>query len=809
MERYICIHGHFYQPPRENPWLEAIEFQGSAYPYHDWNERITAECYAPNSASRIMNGDGRIVKIVNNYAKTSFNMGPTLLAWMEAKAPDVYRAILAADKESREHFSGHGSALAQAYNHAIMPLCSPRDKHTQVVWGIKDFEHRFGRRPEGMWLPETAVDLETLDLLAQHGTRFTVLAPRQAKQVRKAGSRTWHDVSGGRVDPTTPYLQRLPSGRTIAIFFYDGPISQGVAFEGLLKRGEDLAGRLLSAFSDQRPWPQLVNIATDGETYGHHHRFGDMALAYATNFIESKQDARLTNYGEFLEKHPPTHEVEVFENTSWSCVHGVERWRDDCGCNTGARSGWNQEWRRPLREALDWLRDTIAPAYERQASQLFKAPWAARDGYIAVVLDRSQESLDRFFKEHAVQPLSQEERVTALKLLELQRHAMLMYTSCGWFFDELSRIETVQVIQYAGRAIQLAQELFDDDRIEEGFLDILGRAKSNIRENRDGRTVYERFVKPAVVDWERIGAHYAVSSLFKPPQQRETVYSYAAELEDYQTFESGRTKLVVGRVRLTSIVTTESAVLTFGFLHLGDHNVNGGVRRYRGPDVHEPMLQEFQEAFSRADFPEIIRLMDRHFGESTYSLRSLFRDEQRMALDQILAATLSNAEAVYRQVYEHEAPMMRFLIDLGSPLPRAFAISAEFFINTDLRHALSAYPLDLDRIRARIEEAAALRIDLDVAGLGYVLTHTLERLTADFAAGPEDVSRLEQLVGAVALARSSPLEVNLWGPQNTYYAMLQTVYPQVQVKANQGDEAAQAWTGHFKSLGEQLLIHVD
>ncbi|HKG22327.1 MAG TPA: DUF3536 domain-containing protein, partial [Blastocatellia bacterium] len=366
MSRHICIHGHFYQPPRENPWLEEVELQDSSFPYHDWNQRITAECYAPNAASRILDKSGRLTDIVNNYSKISFNFGPTLLSWMERHAPAVHRTILDADGESRESFSGHGSALAQVYNHVIMPLASPRDKRTQVVWGIRDFEYRFGRKPEGMWLAETAVDIETLETLAQNGIRFTILAPRQAARVRSPGKR-WRDVSGGRVDPKQPYRYNLPSGKSIDLFFYDGPISQDVAFNNLLASGERFAGRLLRAFTGTHGQNQLVHIATDGETYGHHHRHGDMALAYCIRHIESNNLAKVTVYGEYLEKFPPAQEVEILENTSWSCAHGVERWRQNCGCSTG-REGWTQAWRSPLRQALDWLRDGLEAVYERELS---------------------------------------------------------------------------------------------------------------------------------------------------------------------------------------------------------------------------------------------------------------------------------------------------------------------------------------------------------------------------------------------------------------------------------------------------------
>ena len=463
MQRYICIHGHFYQPPRENPWIEAIDLQDSAHPYHDWNRRITAECYAPNAKSRILDDQGRIVQIVNNYAKISFNFGPTLLAWMEVNAPSVYEAILEADRQSMENFSGHGSALAQAYNHIIMPLANRRDKITQIRWGIRDFEHRFQRKPEGMWLPETAVDLETLDILAGQDIRFTILAQHQARKVRRPEEKTWQDVRGGKIDPTRAYRLQLPSGRSMALFFYDGTISRAVAFERLLNSGETFSQRILGGFSEKRLWPQLVHIATDGESYGHHHRFGDMALAYALHDIESENLALLTNYGQYLERHPPTHQVEILENTSWSCAHGVERWQSHCGCCTGANPEWSQDWRKPLREALDFLRDSIAPDFEETARRIFKDPWEARNRFIDVILDRSTERLDVFLTQQAVREWIPNDRQTALKLLELQRHTMLMYTSCGWFFDDLSGIETIQILQYAGRVVQLAREALEMD----------------------------------------------------------------------------------------------------------------------------------------------------------------------------------------------------------------------------------------------------------------------------------------------------------------------------------------------------------
>jgi len=480
MSRLVCVHGHFYQPPRENPWTGEVDLEQSARPYHDWNERITAECYAPNGAGA-----------PSNYSRMSFNFGPTLLTWLATNAPEPYRAVIAADRESRERFSGHGSAIAQAYNHVILPLANRRDRVTQVVWGIRDFEARFGRRPEGMWLPETAVDEATLEVLAGEGIAFTILAPSQASAVREPASE-WRDVEGTRVDPREAYSVPLSSGRRISVFFYDGGLAHGIAFGEVAQGGEDFARALLSRFDD-RNGPQLVHVATDGETYGHHFRGADRALAEALQRIESSGHARLTNYGEFLERFPARLEARIVPSSSWSCAHGVGRWSDDCGCSAGGAV--THPWRRPLREALDWLRDTLAPLYEATASALFKDPWAARDDSIEVILDRSEESVARFLDRHAISHLTGEERTLALGLLEMQRYALLMYTSCGWFFDDPAGLETRQVLRYAARAVELAEEHLGGS-IEPLFLKLLERVRSGLGERPDGSELYRTLRAP-------------------------------------------------------------------------------------------------------------------------------------------------------------------------------------------------------------------------------------------------------------------------------------------------------------------------
>ena len=795
--RYLCIHGHFYQPPRENPWLEAIELQDSAAPYHDWNERVTAECYAPNNAARILDAEGRIAKIVNNYASISFNFGPTLLSWMKDKAPETYQPILEADRVSAQRFSGHGSALAQCYNHMIMPLANARDKKTQVIWGIQDFRFRFGREPEGMWLPETAVDLETLAILAQHGIKFTILAPSQAESVDGV------EVTGQRIDPARAYRQQLPGGRSIDLFFYDGPVSQAVAFERLLDNGERFASRLLDALSDQRTGPQLAHIATDGETYGHHHAFGDMALAYALDHIETGGLAKITNYGEFLELHPPEQDVEVLENTAWSCVHGVGRWSTNCGCNSGGHLDWNQEWRAPLRAALDWLRDEIAPRYESMASRYFKDPWEARNNYIHVILDRSPASKDRFAAANfRRKKLPRTERVMVWKLLEMQRHAMLMYTSCGWFFDELTGIETVQVMQYAGRVAELANELFGEE-IEERFIEKLALAKSNLPGQDNGATIFARFVKPARVDLLKLGAHYAMSSLFESYPDNTRIYSYSVDNKDYRLKRSGKMRLAFGKARFTSEITQDSGMLTFGVLHFGDHNLHGGVGLFESEERYRDLGKSTRDAFGRSDLAGTIRCLDEGFNGHMYSLKNLFRDEQRKVLTEVLQSTVEHSSSVYREMYEDQAPLLSFLSDCGIPIPKELQATAEAALNGLLREALAAPELDLSAIYNLLEEIRIAQINVDRTGLEMILRRNVEKGAERFFEDPKNLTRLTKFREMVAAARTLPFPLVMWQVQNRCYELLQRVYPHML-----GSHDSR-WKTEFKELAGLLSLRVE
>jgi len=488
----LIIHGHFYQPPREDPWLGEIERQPSAAPYHDWNERIHDECYGPNAFAHIINNEGVIERTVNNYAHISFNFGPTLFSWLEKHHPRTYQRILDADRTSAEVRGGHGNAIAQAYGHAILPLCNEQDRLTQVVWGLSDFRHRFGREPESIWLPETACDEATLQLLIDQGFRYVILAPEQAARFRPVGSRQWHSSADRGIDPTRTYryVDTREPDRSIAIFFYNGPLARAIAFERVLSSSQQLIGLVNQAAQ----FGPLVNLATDGETYGHHFKFGDLCLAHAMEIEARAAGFWVTNYGEYLDHHPPEFDVEIREVSSWSCTHGVDRWQADCGCGRDGFDGWNQSWRQPLRGALEFLRDEAAGYFDDYGERFFKDPWEARNNYVQVILDGGR-STEEFLKSNTSRTLSDSEKEAALGLLEMQHNSLLMFTSCAWFFSELSGIETVQIMKYAARVIELHQQLGLPSP-QRRFLELMAQARSNIRQKGSGADIFLREAGP-------------------------------------------------------------------------------------------------------------------------------------------------------------------------------------------------------------------------------------------------------------------------------------------------------------------------
>ena len=798
MNKYICIHGHFYQPPRENAWLEVIEVQDSAHPYHDWNERISAECYAPNTASRILDSKGVIKNIINNYSRISFNFGATLLSWMEVNDRETYEAILQADIDSAKRFSGHGSAVAQVYNHIIMPLANSRDKETQIVWGIKDFLHRFRRHPEGMWLAETAVDVESLELLAKHNIKFTILAPRQAKNIRKIGSLRWETVTDVTLDTRYPYICNLPSGKSIAIFFYDGGLSQSVAFNGLLNDGKKFAHALLDAFDPTIDGPQLVHIATDGETYGHHHKHGDMALAYCLDYIDRHKHSNLTNYAEYLEKVGASYEVEIHEGSSWSCVHGVERWRANCGCNSGGHPGWTQEWREPLRDSLNWLRDQLAKLYGFEGSLIMKDPWAARNDYIDIILNRDEANIDKFIKTHCAVDVQSNQ---VFRLLEMQRHAMLMFTSCGWFFDELSGIETTQILQYACRAIQLGSQI-SDANLEIEFVRALAEAPSNVFQLKNGAEVYSRYVMPSKTNLQRVGMHYAVSTLFEEDPDSFPVFNYTTQNEFFIRKEAGEQRLVLGITKVKSNVTRTEKKFAFCVLYMGKHNIIGNISLEMQVDKFHSMQVRIVNAFQEGRLGDVIGLMQTYFGPDKYTLWQLFKDEKRKVLDMITRKSLEELEYSLRRVYNHDYPLVVALDTNEVPIPNAYRTSFEYILNTDLLRWFSTERIntkELERIISELEKWKLRIEDPDkVARLAG------ERIYQELKAiGNErsNLKRIERLNRVFPLLRKFNLSPNLYKSQNLYFI----IYRQTL----QNDGHLPEWLDQFNLLGDNLSVKLE
>ena len=734
---YVTVHGHFYQPPRENPYLDAIERQPSAEPFHDWNERIHHECYRPNAFARILNDRGEVVGIVNNYEYFSFNIGATLMSWLERYDVEVYQRILEADCKSGDRLNGHGNAIAQVYNHIIMPLANEQDKYTQIRWGIEDFRSRFGRMPEGMWLAETAVDYATLEALVQEGIRFIILAPSQAQRCRPIPSDNvpvtqWHEVGGCQIDPTRPYrcfLEQNPNLETlyttsledvtsvqqtpyIDIFFYDGPISRDMGFSDALNNSHHFVSRLGQAVRGDRRTSQLISVATDGETFGHHKGGTEKTLAYA--FIEEfpRRDWTVTNFAHYLSINPPTWEVELKPVTAWSCSHGVDRWQDDCGCGGGG--DWHQKWRRPLRETLDWLRDQLIDVYNSSGRQLLCDPWAARNEYIQVMRDRSPENVSHFLSRHQSHELTPAEQVDTLRLLEMQRHALLMYTSCGWFFEELSRPEGTQILRYAARAMELAGDVAGV-QLDKEFLSRLTLAPSNVDFFKHGGEVYRQLVVTASVSFQQVAAQYAITSLFKKGDSKRSqgsegaqgaggekllatptsplvtnsshrLYCYTVHQLDYQLQRMGTLTLAVGQLKLVSEITWESEHLVFAVLHLGGWDFHCCIQPFTGRLAYSQLKEKVFEALQQASAAYAIQAMMQMFGDRCFNLQHLLAEERHRIMQLLSQETLTRLDQLYTQVYrDNYGVLMAFKRDC-LPVPQELQVAAEIALSHRCLH---------------------------------------------------------------------------------------------------------------------------
>jgi alpha-amylase/alpha-mannosidase (GH57 family) len=747
---FVCIHGHFYQPPRENPWLDAVPCEPSARPYRDWNRRITRECYGPNAAARIPGREGGILSLVNNYEHMSFNFGPTLLTWLSRNDPWTYRRILEADRNSAARHDGHGNAVAQVYNHIILPLALTRDKRTQIVWGIRDFKYRFGRMPEGMWLAETAVDNETLSLMAGEGIRFTILSPEQAEAVRPLGSKTpgsWKRTNPEILDTTRPY-RVFPSARRdffIDVFFYNGPVSRAVAYEGLLGSGEQFLERIEGASGHGRPGPRIITIATDGESYGHHFKFGDMALAWLLNNLDGSQGLSALNFGAFLERFPPVREVKVREASAWSCAHGVERWRADCGCNVTGTPGWDQAWRTPLRQGLDRLADSLGGIFETKGKSLFHDPWSARNDYIDLLLDFSAETRKDFSEKHLRVRQDEEVWGRAVRLLESQRMCLYMFTSCGWFFDDISGLESVQVMLYAARAIDLAGGEAKED-LETRLLKDLSLARSNVEDAGTGADIYARSVKAARMGPARLAAHVVCAGVPERPNGGCSIVSRVKgglEIEKHTGPASGRVRVVEPNIpgshaflfRRTSFGCELEPLDEAGVTVPGFEETATGPACFSHRDLLPGLLHEMADSAASNFQEEFSAVLETREQEFT-ALVSLMDGGERRCI----------------------SPRCRRWLGLAVSGRIVKSLSEAGFED-------GSFAEDL---RSAVETAVSWELKLDCEYLAQevlkAVTGLMKRLTDPL--GEEVIHRIMEIMAAAA---SLGLPLDLWGVQNMYH----------------------------------------
>jgi alpha-amylase/alpha-mannosidase (GH57 family) len=747
----LVIHGHFYQPPRENPWTEEVAAEPSAAPFHDWNERIAAECYRPNGWARVLDEHGSVTDIVNNYEHLSFNIGPTLMSWLETQCADVYERVLDADRE-------RGGAIAQAYSHPILPLSNERDVRTQVRWGMADFERRFGRRAQGLWLPETAVNDDVLRVLVEEGVGFTILAPSQALEVRAldGDDGEWIDVSDGSIATGPPHRWFHPDDRDrwIDLVFYDGPISHDLAFGLTGLSSQELVRRVVDAAADGTP----VVVATDGETFGHHHKFADRALAYAFTHEASAAGVRVLNTAALVDEVPPTHQVHVRES-AWSCAHGVGRWKEDCGCSTGGRPDWNQAWRAPLRRALDVLRDHALEVFERRGSGVLRDPWVARDAYIDVILGR--RSIDDFLSEHRG---DEHDDVAALTLLEAQRHALLMYTSCGWFFNDLAGIETLQVLRYAARLMDLVGEIGEPAPVDH-FLDVLAEGVSNDPDEGDGRAIWHRHVDPTRVDAERVVAHLALVHVLERQDPTPTVGPFDVSDHEGALVERGPLVGCGGRLVLTHRRTRRRTEHVYAAVHMGGLEVFGATRA-PDPGRDEQLFEQVAELVSSgARVSTVLRLLAEGVGPREFGLDSALPD----AADQLVASAagqlIDRFAATYAQLYDDHRPRLNALLTAGYPLPPELRAPAEFALAHRLENDIAdvgedASPDSFRAAQETVREARQGGFQLASPRAAALMSRTL-LAAAERAVDDPGEERVTAVLGLLRMTRDLGLSVNV------------------------------------------------
>ncbi|MGH9266558.1 MAG: DUF3536 domain-containing protein [Acidimicrobiales bacterium] len=733
----LVLHGHFYQPPRENPWTDEAGRQPSAAPFRDWNERIAVEAYRPNAFARIVDDRGRVIDIVNNFAAMSFDIGPTLSAWLVERHPEVWRRVVDGDGQAK-------GAIAQTFFHTILPLDLERDVRTEIRWGLAEFAHRFGRPAAGLWLPETAVSEAVLAVVAEEGVASTILAPQQAHRTRVLAGGHWQEMGGGALDTRRPFRWEHPSGNGLGvdIFFYDGRLSHALAFEMAGLSSEELVDRAHGAAGGEG----VAVLAADGETFGHHHPYGERLIAYALAVEAPRRGIDPLNLAEARRRFRPTHRVQVRES-AWSCAHGVGRWARDCGCSTGGEPGWDQRWREPLRRALDLLRDAVDEAFERRGATVMSDPWAARDAYVAVVIGALDR--ERFVAEHVTG-----DPVTALALLEAQRQRLAMYTSCAWFFNDLAGIETVQVLRHAACAMDRMAEAGEAMPVE-AFLHELEAAVSNVAAEGTGRDIWERNVVPARVDAERAVAHLAMAELLERRGPSTRVAGFDVSVAAHEHHDGGGLALCFGRVTLAHLRTGRRTDHAYAALHLGGLEVLGATRP---PDEGRDRagFDELRAAFaSHAPVTTLLRLLGAHFGPKEFGLDAVLPDEAEEILAGAAAAVGERYAAAFDRLFSDHRRALVALASAGYPLPRLLRAPAELSLARRLETEVAAQRGSTDA--ARYSVAAAVAREARASGFAIDTPEAraaVERLVLDAArqaaADPDASAAAATLVEAVA-----------------------------------------------------------
>ncbi len=808
--KFLIIHAHFYQPPRENPWLGIIERQEGASPFQNWNERITAECYKANTLSRTLDGKGRILSIVNNFKYLSFNVGPTLLNWLQECHPATYDAIVAADFESRTLNSGHGNAIAQVYNHVIMPLASKREQEIQIICGKRDFRRHYGREAESIWLAEAAINETTVELLIEHGTKFVILSPFQAYRIKKIGDDHWLDVSDGSIDSSMPYRIFSDNGH-LDVFFYNKPVSTAVAFEHLLRDADRFAKKLSSALG-KKDGARLMNICTDGESYGHHEAFGDMCLSAFFSGIAEKHGFRITNYGNYIEQFPPFMQVELKpgkngEGTSWSCSHGVDRWQKDCGCSSGGNPGWNQRWREPLRKGLIKLKEELDNIYEEGVKDFFSDPWGPLVDFIEIRKNRSNRDADAFLSRYINKNLDDGEREHLLRLLESQLNSHLMFTSCAWFFDDISGIEAIQNLKYAARAVELSGRT----ELITILLDKLAEAKSNIGEDT-GKNLYLKIIAPMMRTYDLV-ANQAIMESVLLEKESGRYFFYDVCVKDKERFDNYG--LTLGRLELLdSFLGIRKEYLFFCV-----QNDEFFLQTWLGKDLSWEVRSRILEKLKHRDKnPSSLTAQEigKEFGLRCYGLSDLLEYDRKEILAKAMVKDFGGLKERTLAYFNKNEKLIGQMIRFGLDLPSEVRLTVSFAIHHKLKFEMECLkgetnPEKFEKVMELISFSRKLKIPIDTDSEKKDILETLLGKFRKLFKDP-DLNLLIEIRNITGIISTIGFKIDLAPVQNILFEYFEGPFQEfaTNLKDKERDMPAYHFAGELLKLAEDCFgINVD